>query len=54
MTDIAIIGLGCRLPGAPDIRGYWKAPDGRIRHAVTVLERELRRPDQAPAPAAAA
>ncbi|MBT2449796.1 aminotransferase class I/II-fold pyridoxal phosphate-dependent enzyme [Streptomyces sp. ISL-43] len=24
MTDIAIIGLGCRFPGAPDIHGYWK------------------------------
>ncbi|MGW6705915.1 aminotransferase class I/II-fold pyridoxal phosphate-dependent enzyme [Streptomyces sp. NPDC054956] len=24
MTDIAITGLGCRFPGAPDIRGYWK------------------------------
>ncbi|AWZ15584.1 type I polyketide synthase, partial [Streptomyces sp. ICC1] len=23
MTDIAITGLGCRFPGAPDIRGYW-------------------------------
>ncbi|WP_405828956.1 type I polyketide synthase [Streptomyces sp. NBC_00105] len=24
MTDIAITGLGCRFPGAPDIRAYWK------------------------------
>ncbi|MET9468577.1 aminotransferase class I/II-fold pyridoxal phosphate-dependent enzyme [Streptomyces sp. NPDC006544] len=24
MTDIAITGLGCRFPGAPDVRGYWK------------------------------
>ncbi|MFD9305408.1 aminotransferase class I/II-fold pyridoxal phosphate-dependent enzyme [Streptomyces sp. NPDC060048] len=24
MTDIAIVGLGCRFPGAPDIRTYWK------------------------------
>ncbi|MFF3859964.1 type I polyketide synthase [Streptomyces sp. NPDC002209] len=24
MTDIAITGLGCRYPGAPDIRAYWK------------------------------
>ncbi|MFD6892559.1 polyketide synthase, partial [Streptomyces sp. NPDC059957] len=24
MTDIAIIGLGCRFPGAPDVLGYWK------------------------------
>ncbi|MET9960721.1 aminotransferase class I/II-fold pyridoxal phosphate-dependent enzyme [Streptomyces sp. NPDC006326] len=24
MTDIAITGLGCRFPGAPDIHGYWK------------------------------
>ncbi|MFE9633559.1 type I polyketide synthase [Streptomyces sp. NPDC006463] len=23
MTDIAITGLGCRFPGAPDIRAYW-------------------------------
>ncbi|GGT14605.1 MULTISPECIES: type I polyketide synthase [Streptomyces] len=24
MTDIAITGLGCRFPGAPDVRAYWK------------------------------
>ncbi|MFB6823301.1 type I polyketide synthase [Streptomyces virginiae] len=24
MTDIAITGLGCRFPGAPDISAYWK------------------------------
>ncbi|MFE0008058.1 type I polyketide synthase [Streptomyces erythrochromogenes] len=24
MTDIAIVGLGCRFPGARDIREYWK------------------------------
>ncbi|MFD3698093.1 aminotransferase class I/II-fold pyridoxal phosphate-dependent enzyme [Streptomyces sp. NPDC058646] len=24
MTDIAITGLGCRFPGAPDIHAYWK------------------------------
>ncbi|MFC9586626.1 aminotransferase class I/II-fold pyridoxal phosphate-dependent enzyme [Streptomyces yangpuensis] len=24
MTDIAIVGLGCRFPGAHDIRAYWK------------------------------
>lgn len=24
MTDIAIVGLGCRFPGASDIRTYWK------------------------------
>ncbi|MGW5849796.1 type I polyketide synthase [Streptomyces sp. NPDC055254] len=24
MSDIAITGLGCRFPGAPDIRAYWK------------------------------
>ncbi|MEV7521845.1 aminotransferase class I/II-fold pyridoxal phosphate-dependent enzyme [Streptomyces sp. NPDC091371] len=24
MTDIAITGLGCRFPGAPDVHGYWK------------------------------
>lgn len=24
MTDIAITGLGCRFPGAPDIGAYWK------------------------------
>lgn len=24
MTDIAITGLGCRFPGAPDIRAYWE------------------------------
>ncbi|WP_171112430.1 MULTISPECIES: type I polyketide synthase [Streptomyces] len=24
MTDIAIVGLGCRFPGAPDSRSYWK------------------------------
>lgn len=24
MTDIAITGIGCRFPGAPDVRGYWK------------------------------
>ncbi|TDU79519.1 type I polyketide synthase [Streptomyces sp. KS 21] len=24
MTDIAITGLGCRYPGAPDIHAYWK------------------------------
>ncbi|WP_219667759.1 type I polyketide synthase, partial [Streptomyces bambusae] len=24
MTDIAITGLGCRFPGAPGIRAYWK------------------------------
>lgn len=24
MTDIAITGLGCRFPGAPDSRAYWK------------------------------
>ncbi|WP_051795389.1 type I polyketide synthase [Streptomyces sp. NRRL S-87] len=24
MTDIAITGLGCRFPGAPDVRGYWE------------------------------
>ncbi|MEW2138030.1 aminotransferase class I/II-fold pyridoxal phosphate-dependent enzyme [Streptomyces sp. NPDC005409] len=24
MTDIAITGLGCRFPGAPDLPAYWK------------------------------
>ncbi|MFJ7165896.1 aminotransferase class I/II-fold pyridoxal phosphate-dependent enzyme [Streptomyces globosus] len=24
MTDIAITGLGCRFPGAPDVHAYWK------------------------------
>ncbi|MFI8106149.1 aminotransferase class I/II-fold pyridoxal phosphate-dependent enzyme [Streptomyces sp. NPDC086023] len=24
MTDIAITGLGCRFPGAPDVRAYWR------------------------------
>ncbi|MGW6985107.1 beta-ketoacyl synthase N-terminal-like domain-containing protein, partial [Streptomyces sp. NPDC054932] len=24
MTDIAITGLGCRFPGAPDVSAYWK------------------------------
>ncbi|MFJ5548767.1 aminotransferase class I/II-fold pyridoxal phosphate-dependent enzyme [Streptomyces sp. NPDC093225] len=24
MTDIAITGLGCRFPGASDVRGYWE------------------------------
>ncbi|OLZ73087.1 hypothetical protein AVW11_03220 [Streptomyces amritsarensis] len=24
MTDIAIVGLGCRFPGAHDVRAYWK------------------------------
>ncbi|MFD4242368.1 aminotransferase class I/II-fold pyridoxal phosphate-dependent enzyme [Streptomyces sp. NPDC058525] len=24
MSDIAITGLGCRFPGAPDIRAYWE------------------------------
>ncbi|MFE3287364.1 polyketide synthase, partial [Streptomyces sp. NPDC059233] len=24
MNEIAITGLGCRFPGAPDVNGYWK------------------------------
>lgn len=24
VNDIAIVGLGCRFPGAPDVHGYWK------------------------------
>ncbi|OEJ30872.1 type I polyketide synthase [Streptomyces subrutilus] len=24
MSDIAITGLGCRFPGAPDVRAYWE------------------------------
>ncbi|MFI5985999.1 type I polyketide synthase [Streptomyces sp. NPDC051555] len=24
MTDIAIIGIGCRFPSAPDVRAYWE------------------------------
>ncbi|MFD7032607.1 type I polyketide synthase [Streptomyces sp. NPDC059917] len=24
MTDIAIIGIGCRFPAAPDVRAYWE------------------------------
>lgn len=43
MTDIAIIGLGCRFPGAPDVLGYWNlllsgarqfgaVPGGRWNH----------------------
>ena len=23
-TDIAVVGLGCRLPGAPDIDSFWR------------------------------
>ncbi|MFZ3496008.1 type I polyketide synthase [Streptomyces sp. 5.8] len=45
MTDIAIIGLGCRFPGAPDVLGYWNlllsgarqfgaAPGERRNHAA--------------------
>src|ERR1700704_3072231 len=24
MNDIAITGIGCRFPSAPDVRAYWK------------------------------
>lgn len=36
MTDIAIIGLGCRFPGAPDVRGYWNLLLGGARQLSTV------------------
>ncbi|MDD9381190.1 type I polyketide synthase [Streptomyces sp. ZAF1911] len=36
MTDIAIVGLGCRFPGAPDIRTYWKLLMGAERQFAAV------------------
>ncbi|KJK54079.1 type I polyketide synthase [Streptomyces sp. NRRL F-4428] len=36
MNDIAIVGLGCRFPGARDIRAYWKLLMGGERQFSAV------------------
>ncbi|WP_327251529.1 type I polyketide synthase [Streptomyces sp. NBC_01244] len=35
-ADIAIIGLGCRFPGAPDVLGYWNLLLGGARQFAAV------------------
>ncbi|MFI6003597.1 type I polyketide synthase [Streptomyces sp. NPDC051366] len=58
MTDIAITGLGCRFPGAPDIRAYWKLLlSGERRFSAVPAERwnhgTFHEPDNTSAPHAA-
>jgi acyl transferase domain-containing protein len=37
---IAVIGMGCRFPGSPDLRGYWRTIlDGRVCAAPIPAER---------------
>ncbi|WP_328622104.1 type I polyketide synthase [Streptomyces sp. NBC_00354] len=58
MTDIAITGLGCRFPGAPDIRAYWKLLlNGERQFSAVPAERwnhgTFHEPDNPSAPHAA-
>lgn len=55
MNDIAIVGLGCRFPGAADLRAYWKLLLGAERQ-FTAVPRDrwnhdtFHRPDDPQAP----
>src|SRR5205823_9432339 len=58
LLDIAIVGLGCRFPEAPDPLSYWdlvrngtvtfrEIPASRWNHAKIFLDASLRAPDKA-------
>ncbi|MFE9465936.1 type I polyketide synthase [Streptomyces virginiae] len=49
MNDIAIVGLGCRFPGARDVRAYWKLlMSGERRFSAVPAERWNHRPFHEP------
>ncbi|WP_048580713.1 type I polyketide synthase, partial [Streptomyces viridochromogenes] len=55
MNDIAIVGLGCRFPGAADLRAYWKLLLGGERQFTAVPKDRwnhdtFHRPDDPQAP----
>ena len=35
-TEIAIVGIGCRFPGADDIRGFWRVLKNGENHVIDI------------------